>query len=188
MLSGRSIIKAMEDGDIVIKPFNEEHLQPNSYDVVLGNWVVRFRLKRHTTRLGEDYDLQEVFDEPEWIRAGEEFILLPHERILCHTEEVIGTTRKFVAQLATRSTMARLGLDVCGSAGFGDVGFVNRWTLELQNQSPRAVSIPVGIRVAQFFFTRLETTGEADDVYQGSYQGGDKEWTPYDMIPKEIVG
>ena len=191
MLSAQAIKLNRMARRIVIEPFDEDHIQPNGYDITLGDWVARFiPLMRKTTviRLDEDlsnmYDLQKCVDTVT-IESG--------ERLLCHTREFFGSVVGSVPCLATRSTLARLGLDICGSAGFGDVGYINRWTLELQNNSPYTYAIPIGSRIGQVYFNELYGGGTL--VYKGGYNlehGGyrlstmEKEWTPSMMLPKEV--
>jgi dCTP deaminase len=82
--------------------------------------------------------------------------------------------------MRTRSTVKRSGgLDVCGSAGLGDVGYIARWTMEIHNQSRNTIWLPVGGRICQF---EIEYVGETLQEYRGNY-GQEEEWTPYCMLP-----
>eukprot|EP00026_Physarum_polycephalum_P013937 Phypoly_transcript_14398.p2 GENE.Phypoly_transcript_14398~~Phypoly_transcript_14398.p2 ORF type:complete len:104 (+),score=8.59 Phypoly_transcript_14398:561-872(+) len=93
--------------------------------------------------------------------------------------------------MKARSSMGRNFIEVCKCAGWGDVGYVNRWTMEITNNS-RHYSIPlvVGRRIAQLVF--FDSEGILDKSYEksGKYQTTDdletlqKNWTPYDMLPK----
>ena len=188
MLSGKGITESVfGDGNIVIIPFKDEQVQPNGYDLTIGPWVIRYKAygrKRRTTIQLDNIDMKQVFAEPD--RVLSDIIFRPMERILCHTQEIIGTKDKYVMQISTRSTLARLGIDVCGSAGFGDVGFVNKWTLELQNNTDSPIAVPVGARVAQAYFE--EVVGDTEIKYTGKYnQEGYGLWKPEDMLPKNIV-
>jgi dCTP deaminase len=181
MLTGEGILCAYEERIIHIDPFYVKNLGPNSYDVSIGNWIIRY--KQHTGVVDiSSSDVFYNFDEP--IYYSSNIIIGPNERILCHTQEYIGSYSKYVPCIATRSTAARWGLDVCGSAGFGDIGYVNRWTLELINLSPNPLSIPVGAKIAQVFFTLAE--GNVDQVYEGKYNTKVEDWKPEDMLPKFI--
>jgi uncharacterized protein YkuJ len=72
-------------------------------------------------------------------------------------------------------------------------GYINRWTMEITNNS-RFYSIPlvVGRRVAQIVFFDSEGTLENRDYSQGGKYQTDKRdlealqetWSPYDMLPK----
>ena len=188
MLSGQAIEDSIfGDGKIIIIPFKREQIQPNGYDLTIGSWIIRYKSygKQGRTVIElDDVNLKHIFAEPVFVNPGEYILFRPLERILCHTQEVIGTLDKYVMQISTRSTLARWGIDVCGSAGFGDVGFVNKWTLELQNNTHGTIGIPVGARVAQAYFTKLE--GMTDVKYTGIYNSNDTEWEPKNMLPQKI--
>ena len=190
MLSGKAIEEDLfTDGNIVIVPYKKEQLQPNGYDLTIGPWVIRYKTygkQQHKTISLNDVELEYVFARPEYYKDTGSILFRPMERILCHTQEIIGTKDKYVTQISTRSTLARWGIDVCGSAGFGDVGFVNKWTLELQNNTSGTIAIPVGARVAQAYFE--EVVGGTEMKYTGKYnQTGYGLWKPKDMLPKNIV-
>lgn len=65
--------------------------------------------------------------------------------------------------MKARSSLGRNFIEICKCAGWGDVGYVNRWTMEITNNS-RYYTIPlvVGRRVAQIVF--FETEGILDEV------------------------
>lgn len=190
MLGSAGIKQGMKDGHIIIDPFTEEQLQPNSYDVTLGEWVIRRKIRVKGIHyspidLSDINDVRGLFHKPQ--KLDEYLMVGPYERLLCHTAEMIGTTDVFVPQLSTRSTPERIGFDICGSAGFGDVGFVNRWTMELQNFTTESLLIPVGARVGQMYFTRVD--GGVEKKYESSYMKvNGKPWQPQDMLPKNITG
>lgn len=88
--------------------------------------------------------------------------------------------------------MGRNFIEVCKCAGWGDIGYVNRWTMEITNNS-RYYSIPlvVGRRIAQIiFFDTVGTVGKRQYGDSGKYQGSQsveelcQNWTPTDMLPK----
>jgi dCTP deaminase len=95
--------------------------------------------------------------------------------------------------MKARSSMGRNFINVCSCAGLGDIGYFNRWTMEIKNNS-RIHTIPlvVGRRIAQIVF--FQTDGllnpEASYNLTGKYQQGDElhhlmeAWTPESMLPK----
>ena len=186
MLTGSEIIKQRENGNIVIKPFVKDRVQPNGYDITLGRYFYRY-----SNLLGSVYPSEENVDSINKIFTLYDsytggFILRPYEKVLAHTNEVIGTNDFYVAELATRSTLARYGVDICGSAGFGDVGYVNKWTIELLNTTCNSITLKSGMRVGQVYFTKLE--GETNIIYDSYYNANtDKEWKPEDMLPKRLT-
>ena len=46
-------------------------------------------------------------------------------------ERIIVNSSKILGLMKTRSSIRRIGLDVCMSAGLGDVGYSDYWTMEL---------------------------------------------------------
>jgi len=185
MLGSNGILKAIEKGDIWIYPFNIESLQPNSYDVSLDTQFYTLRKVNSRYRnlyiVTGDPSLELLWYGPRTMTNsyGNFIEIEPHSMILAATAEIVGAYRNYTTLLKAKSTIARLCLDICASAGFGDVGFVNKWTLEIVNHSDRLVHIPVGTKVAQVAFSPIEGQG---DVYSGSYLQ-QKEWTPEQMLP-----
>jgi dCTP deaminase len=89
--------------------------------------------------------------------------------------------------------MGRIGITVCKCAGWGDLGYINRWTMEMTNHMDElSVVLVVGMRVAQLIFYQVDPLNETETYAQeaGKYQTTDdvkemiRKWTPDDMIPK----
>jgi dCTP deaminase len=97
--------------------------------------------------------------------------LKPGETILGHTNEFIGGRRSVTTMMKARSSLGRNFIEVCKCAGWGDVGYVNRWTMEITNNS-RYYSIPlvVGRRVAQIVFFDTEGIESLSYEKSGKYQ------------------
>ena len=117
-------------------------------------------------------------------------VLRPGERILAHTHEFIGINPPGTTEMKSRSSWGRNGVAACFDAGWGDPGYINRWTMEVYNLNQReSVVLPVGERIAQIIF---HDTGEVDRHYgtSGKYQGGTdlpeiiRSWKPSDMLPR----
>ena len=95
--------------------------------------------------------------------------------------------------MQARSTWGRNGAAVCIDAGWGDPGYINRWTLEIYNMNQHeSVVLPVGERIAQMVFYE---TGPVSGEYKklsGKYQSGlstsleklVRDWRPAQMLPK----
>ena len=81
-------------------------------------------------------------------------IIRPGELILAHTNEIVGTIDNYNAMIQGKSTCARIGISICGDSNFGNIGFVNRWTLEIQNHSEYSVVLIVGQKIGQILFNR----------------------------------
>jgi len=177
MLSDSEILEEIKKGNIVIEPFRREQLNSNSYDVRLGEY---YAVEIPTLQFLNPFD--EHLIRGHWIlrKAEEKIAIQPGETILAHTQEVIGGRNNIASKMNARSSLGRLGVSVCKCAGFGDVGFINKWTMEITNHSRYAwIELPVGMRIAQISFFRV---GYVLKEYKGKY--GQGEWKPEDMLPK----
>jgi len=215
LLSQRQILDHKEKGNIIIEPFNERQMNTTSYDVTLGDWFWREKAPkgRHTIHnLYDEESTKSVWSGPfeaelakdlrsEWKvelknipdDAGV-IVLEPGETVLAHTREFIGGRNICVAKMYARSSMGRNFVEVCKDAGWGDVGYFNRWTMEVTNNS-RYFSIPlvVGRRVAQMVFYEVAPLDKKEIDYVGEggkYQTSQdleelkQAWNPQLMIPQ----
>jgi dCTP deaminase len=178
LLSDKRILEELNNGNIVIDPFDIRQLGTNSYDCRLGEWYFcQGETQGQDVHLfGED--LRAVWGEPRKAVKGE-IPVYPGTTILAHTIEVVGGRNGFIANMYARSTVARSGLSVCKCAGLGDCGYIARYTMEISNFTCNTIWMPVGGRIAQMCFFE---TGPTLKLYAGSY-GQEKVWTPYDMLP-----
>lgn len=137
IFSDKKILAAIESGDIVIEPFDRAALGTNSYDVHLGKYLAVYTdeildAKKHN-------QIKEIEIGPEGIE------LQPGTLYLGVTEEYT-ETHTAVPFLEGKSSVGRLGIDIHATAGKGDVGFCNTWTLEISCVHPVRVyaSMPIG--------------------------------------------
>ncbi len=175
LLSNTGIRRHLNLGNIVIEPFVEKNLNTTSYDVCLGKWFFRENQPHNSNFLYNYYDKEHVDfvwgTEPqeaipaEYIEnqfkihlkgiSPDELIILlaPGETVLCHTEEFVGGRGGIITtMMKARSSLARNFIQVCKCAGWGDVGYVNRWTMQVTNNS-RFYTIPLVVgRSANRFF------------------------------------
>lgn len=126
---------------------------------------------------------------------SDKFIFLaPGENILAHTNEFIGTRSgsNLTTSCHTKSTLGRTNILTCKCAGWGDIGYYNRWTLEITNNSKSNIIVKVGTPLAQIvFWTVIGSEEDANYVKEGSYQTETSieklmaEWNPQMMLPKK---
>ncbi len=152
ILSDKKILEGIASGEIVIEPFDREYLGTNSYDVHLGKWLARY--KDHILDARKHNEI-EYFQIPE-----EGFVLHPNTLYLGVTEEYT-ETHKAVPFLEGKSSVGRLGIDIHATAGKGDVGFCNTWTLEISCTHP--VRVYAGMPIGQLIYFRVE--GEIERYY-----------------------
>lgn len=152
ILSDKEILKGLEDGNIVIEPYRSDCLGTNSYDVHLGKWLAVY----------ENHVLDaKVHNKIKYFEIGAEgFVLMPGTLYLGVTEEYTETHHS-VPFLEGKSSIGRLGIDIHATAGKGDVGFCNTWTLEISCVQP--VRVYAGMPVGQLIYFKVE--GEIANYY-----------------------
>jgi dCTP deaminase len=154
ILSDTEILKSIECGEIIIEPFDRECLGSNSYDVHLGNQLgVYIDSVLDAKKHNKIYTL----DIPE-----EGFVLVPNTLYLGVTKEYT-ETHKTVPFLEGKSSVGRLGIDIHATAGKGDVGFCNYWTLEI-SVSMR-VRVYAGMPIGQLIY--FAVAGNVQQPYNG---------------------
>lgn len=215
-LSNKRILEEMENGNILIHPFKKQNLATSSYDVALGEWFFREQPSKYNHSLYNIWSKEHVdhvwnSENPEqavlakeafkkyrflWdgIKPTDKVILMkPGEMILAHTIEFIGGRNHITTMMKARSSMGRNFINVCKCAGWGDVGYMNRWTMEITNSSRNyIIPLVVGRRIAQIVFFETGEILEKENNYTatGKYSTSEnidiliKNWKPQDMIPK----
>ena len=152
ILTDSEILKALEKGDIVIDPFDRVNLGTNSYDVHLGN----------TLAVYDDKVLDaKKHNKVTHIVIPQEGIILEPNRIYLGVTAEYTETHAFVPFLEGKSSIGRLGIDIHATAGKGDVGYCNHWTLEISVHQP--VKIYMGMPVGQLIY--FEIKGDVETPY-----------------------
>jgi dCTP deaminase len=145
ILSDAEILHHIEHGSIVITPFRRESLGSNSYDVHLGATLACYR---DEVLDAKQHNLTREFTIPE-----EGFVLEPNMLYLGVTEEYTETHRH-VPFLEGKSSVGRLGIDIHATAGKGDVGFCNTWTLEIS--VTQSVRVYAGMPIGQLIYFEVK--------------------------------
>lgn len=156
ILSGKSIQKYLGNG-IIIDPFFESSLGPNSYNLRLHNELLVYDV--------ETLDMKKKNPVKKLIIPDEGLLLQKDTLYLGRTVEYTKTD-KFVPMLEGRSSIGRLGLFIHVTAGFGDVGFAGFWTLEMYCIKP--IVIYPNVEICQIFYHTLE--GEYNLYNSNKYQ------------------
>ncbi len=171
ILSDKKILEAIESGQIVIEPFLRECLGTNSYDVHLGRWLATYNDPILDAR---QHNQITHFEIPE-----EGFVLQPGTLYLGVTEEYT-ETHNSVPFLEGKSSVGRLGIDIHATAGKGDVGFCNTWTLEISCTQP--VRIYAGMPIGQLIYFLVD--GEIERYYNAK---GDAKYNQRTKKPVESM-
>lgn len=145
ILSDIKILEEIENKNIVIEPFSIDCLGSNSYDVHLGEWLAVY-----------DDDVLDArkHNKISHFKINEDgFLLLPTKLYLGVTLEYTETLN-CVPFLEGKSSVGRLGIDIHATAGKGDVGFKNNWTLEISVKQP--VRVYKGMPIGQLIYFKVE--------------------------------
>lgn len=145
ILSDRQILAEIEKGNILIEPFKPEALGSNSYDVHLGKYIATYKDRILDAKKHNQIDTITIPEEG--------FILYPDMLYLGVTEEYT-ETHAHVPFLEGKSSVGRLGIDIHATAGKGDVGYCNTWTLEISVKQP--VRIYPGMPIGQLIYFVVE--------------------------------
>ncbi len=152
ILTDKKILEGIKNGEIVIDPFRPECLGTNSYDVHLGKYLATYK---DAVLDAKKHNQVDHFEIPE-----EGFVLQPGTLYLGVTEEYT-ETHGAVPFLEGKSSIGRLGIDIHATAGKGDVGFSNTWTLEISCVHP--VRVYAGMPVGQLIYFLVD--GEIENYY-----------------------
>ncbi len=171
ILTDKEILAAIESRDIVIEPYRRESLGTNSYDVHLGRWLATYEDEVLDARA---HNTIKTFEIP-----PEGYVLQPEGFYLGVTLEYT-ETHKHVPFLEGKSSIGRLGIDIHATAGKGDVGFCNYWTLEISVKQP--IRVYAGMPVGQLIY--FATDGDVAVPYN---QKKSAKYTTRSDKPKESM-
>ena len=157
ILSGEEIKKRRTEGDILIEPYDESLINPNSYNLRLHNEFLVYK--------NNELDMKHP-NPTEKFTIGEEGVLLEPGRLYLGRTLEYTETRNLVPMLEGRSSIGRLGMFVHVTAGFGDVGFKGYWTLEISTIHP--IRIYPNIGICQIFYHTI--TGDIVEYKSNKYQ------------------
>ncbi len=159
ILNGDQILYRIKCGDIKITPFDESRIGTNSYDVHLGKTI---KIIDNNQKISVN-----KFNEIKFVEVdlNKDYLLEDGKFILGSTEQYCENHSKdLVPMVEGLSSLARCGLEVHLSAGFGDIGFCGNWTLEITAKIP--IILYSGMRIAQLYWLKCEPT---ERIYKGRY-------------------
>ena len=158
ILSGKKIKEKLGQ-EIIIEPYHERQLNPNSYNIRLHD-----QLLIYTSPI---LDMKSPNPTKQITIPESGLILQPGLLYLGRTVEYTKTTN-FVPMIEGRSSIGRLGLFIHITAGFGDVGFSGYWTLEMFCVHP--IKIYPNIEIGQIFYHNIDGdfTPYASNKYQNN--------------------
>ena len=159
VLSDGTIRRLVEEGRIVIDPWDDSLVQPASVDLRLGDSFRVFHNHRVTA-----IDLRDPprdLTEEVTLSDDEPFAVHPGEFVLGRTLESVAIPDDIVARIEGKSSIGRLGLIVHATAGFVDPGFRGTLTLEITNLTRVPIKLYPGLPIAQLSFMALDAPARA---------------------------
>ena len=149
ILTDRDIKREIKKGRIVIKPFREESLGSNSYDIHLGKILGVYKNKILDAKKHNKIKITKIPEEGIVLQPGELYLGITEE----YTE-----THNHVPFIEGKSSVGRLGIEIHSTAGKGDVGFCNHWTLEISVKKP--VRVYAGMPIGQIIYFKVNSPPE----------------------------
>lgn len=156
ILSGKEIQRHIGK-EIIIEPFDQSRVNPNSYNLTLHNELLVYE--------NHELDMKKLNPTKRITIPEEGLVLEPNRLYLGRTNEFT-KTEGFVPMLEGRSSTGRLGLFIHVTAGFGDVGFAGYWTLEIFCIQP--IRIYPNVEICQIYYHSIE--GDYEPYKSGKYQ------------------
>lgn len=163
ILSDKTILTKIKEGELTIAPFSTSQVQPASIDLRIGNhFIILDEFATPFISLEKPVNYKEVCQET--------IIIPPQGFVLATTLESIHLPNHMTAFVEGRSSIGRLGLFI-QNAGWVDPGFQGQITLELYNANRVPIELKAGRRVCQLVLALLD---QKSTGYAGKYYGQEK--------------
>lgn len=175
-LSDVDIERAVESGEIILKPFLPSRLQPASYDILLGN---KFIVNDETSTHFIDPSLKIYAKTREIeVKDGDQFVLHPGVSVLGTSKEFFGSDIHLI-QVGGKSSLARIGLMIHNTAGLINPGHFLHITFELCNLNNVPIILRPGMEIAQLTFSQISSptnstyknAARAKDNWKSNFKG-----------------
>ena len=173
-LSDVDIKKAVKEGKVTLSDFDENRVQPASYDILLGNkFIVN---DSNSTHLIDP--VRRVYAKTREIKISDsgEFVLHPNVSVIGVSRDYIGSNT-YLIQLGGKSSLARIGLMVHNTAGLINPGHFLHITLELCNLNNVPIVLRPGMEIGQLLFAQMSTPPKK--VYKEIGRYSDNNWEHY---------
>jgi dCTP deaminase len=171
-LSDATIRRLVDEGRIVVDPWDPDMVQPASVDLRLGD---SFRVFHNFRTSAIDLrDPPKDLTEEVTVEPDTPFVIHPGEFCLGRTAEWVELADDLLARVEGKSSIGRLGLIVHATAGFVDPGWKGTLTLEFANLTRVPIKLYAGLPIAQLSFMELDRAAERPYGSEGlgsHYQG-----------------
>jgi dCTP deaminase len=172
VLSDGTIRRLVEEGRVVVDPWDPGMVQPASVDLRLGGSFRVFH--NHRAAAIDLRDPPTNLTEEVVIEGEQPFVIHPGEFALGRTQEYVEIPDDLVSRIEGKSSLGRLGLIVHATAGFVDPGWKGTLTLEFNNLTRVPIKLYSGLPIAQLSFMALDRPAERPYGSEGlgsHYQG-----------------
>jgi dCTP deaminase len=156
ILTGNKILEEVNNNKIKISPFDKDRITTNSYDLSLGDTIIRYTSKVLDPKQKPEYEEIKIPEEGLVLQAG--------DFVLGHSVEIFGSDN-YVPLIHGKSGIARMGLFVHVTADLIDIGSLGDSTFQLFATLP--VRLFPNILIAQISF--WVPFGDIN-LYDGKYQ------------------
>lgn len=156
ILSGFKIEEEVKNGNITTSPFDENNINPNSYNYTVGDFLYVYEDEILDPKKNMKVKKIDIHDDG--------IILYPQKLYLGYTKEIIGSD-VYIPQITGRSSTGRIGLFVQITSDLVDIGFKGNLTLQFHATQP--VKIYKGMKIGQVTFWNIY--GDIN-LYNGKYQ------------------
>lgn len=170
-INGDGIVRARDEGRIVIAPFDSRRVRSASYVLSLGRRFRRWRTRREPIVLWSPHAARNHLAAPTEVDT---ITLESGEFVLGCTLEAIGVAPEMTGHLSPLSHVARFGLDIHGGASLVNPCFglnaPTPLTLEIYNRNASPIVLHSTIPFAHL---RFETLSDQDkerakrSIYEG---------------------
>ena len=150
LLTDSQISEACNAGDILIEPFEDNQVQPATYDLRVGAQGATTSSKKLINIREEGY-----------------LLLKPGDFAIITVFEILHLSPQYAARFGLRSKYARKGL-IATTGPQIDPGYRGRLILGLTNLTPKPVSLPYKDDLVSVEFHKLEQP--CTNPYSGPYQ------------------
>lgn len=170
-LVDKDIKSGIESGEITISDFDEDRLNPASYDILLGN---KFLIVKSHNTLYIDPEKKIYPDYYERVIENEDhFVLHPGTTVLWVSRDLFWSDN-YLVQLGWKSSLARLWLIVHNTAGVINPGHFLNITFELANLNKVPIILRPWMKIAQILFSKMT------DIPERNYKNVWKFWHWHD--------
>ncbi|MBX8994543.1 dCTP deaminase [Staphylococcus pettenkoferi] len=179
ILSDRDIKHYINQGKINIFPLNDEHIEPASIDLTLGNTYLLAKNPQN--------NIQSIYQPFDYKKKITNKLTIPAKSfVLATTKEYIKIDNHLTGFVEGRSSIGRAGLFI-QNAGWVDPGFEGNITLELYNANNFSLVLYENLKICQIVIAETKTPSALP--YKGKYQHqsttvGSKNYQ--DLINKEV--